>query len=408
MYVLSSLRVSFVRSFVSLAGILGASTIQIFSGVSEHCARFQLLNAFMHGIASFAYHVANVRGKAYKRCQYRCVLASKGGVTDIPDEVAIRHRRSRIVCVGDVHGQWGLSDELALQALEPHLVMFVGDYGNEDIRVTRRIAEFARTSSFGVATVFGNHDAFYTATHIGRANCPYDQSVTCRVTEQMELLADYDASYKSIPFDDIGVSVCGGRSWSWGGPYWKHSKFYRNFVGIANMAQSSKKIVSAVSSSKHDVVMFLSHSGPVGLGDKPSDPCGRDWGVNPGGDYGDSDLRDGIEHARARGLRVPLTVFGHMHKSLQNGQGERTMLVTEPDGDSGCVTVMLNAAVVPRHRRHPKETRKTHNFHIVQLDSDSSVETVEEVWVAVNGRTVQTSTLYQNHKSLSTYSPIVR
>lgn len=59
-----------------------------------------------------------------------------------------------------------------------------------------------------------------------------------------------------------------------------------------------------------------------------------------------ADLTRAIKAVLATGRRkIPLVVFGHMHKKLQV-VGERTMVVTSPNG-----TVYLNAAVVPRFRK---------------------------------------------------------
>eukprot|EP00171_Calliarthron_tuberculosum_P016232 IDg16232t1 len=99
-----------------------------------------------------------------------------------------------IVCVGDIHGQWGPGDERALEALKPDLVLFVGDYGDEAAEITARIGALAERAPFGVATVFGNHDAWYTAHAYGRSRAP---SYGSRVAMQQEHLASVDASYRA-------------------------------------------------------------------------------------------------------------------------------------------------------------------------------------------------------------------
>lgn len=304
-------------------------------------------------------------------------------------------RTAKIVCVGDIHGQWNEDDERALHALHPDLVLFVGDYGDEDVRVTKRISEFATSTDFSVATVFGNHDAFFTASHGGRRRAPYDKSKMCRVTEQMEMLRPFDVSYRSVGFEELRISICGGRAFSVGGPNWKHSEFYRKYVGIENMKHSVRKMKEAVQSSQYPTVVFLSHSGPVGLGSKSSDPCGKDWGDFPGGDYGDEDLRAAIEVARDEGLRVPLAVFGHMHKQLNGNKGKRTMVTAEPDGDSGGETVMVNAAVVPRHRIGPHSNSSLHHFQIVQIGDKGCVESVTESWVTPSGEIAESDIIFE-------------
>lgn len=306
-----------------------------------------------------------------------------------------RASASKILCVGDIHSQWDEGDERALIALNPDLVLFVGDYGDEDVKTTRRISDFALTAPFGVATVFGNHDAFFTASSRGRQNAPYNIATTCRVSQQLEHLKEFDASYRSLTFDNTRLSVCGGRSFSWGGPNWKYTQFYRRFFGITGMRHSTSKLEEAVVNSSHDSIVFLSHSGPIGLGDQPSDPCGKDWGSEPGGDYGDADLRSAIETARSIGKHVPLVVFGHMHQPLQGNFGMRTMMKVEYYGEEQHKTVMLNAAVTPRHRMGVRSNNKLHHFQIVFLGENGDVSKVEEAWVTITGTIEKSITLFE-------------
>lgn len=332
-----------------------------------------------------------------RRRRYSCrttpTARAGGGATAPKSEPS---RAAKIVCIGDIHGQWDENDEAALRGLQPDLALFVGDYGNEDLRVTKRLGEFAASVDFGVATVFGNHDAHYTASALKRSRAPYDVATTCRVSEQMKLLAECDVSYRAAPFDRLALSVCGGRAFSFGGPNWKHGEFYRRFVGVSGLPDSAAKLAHAATGAPFSTLVFLSHSGPIGLGERPDDPCGKDWGSFPGGDYGDPDLRYAITEARAAGYRVPLTVFGHMHKRLQKGVGQRVMLKTEPDGCSSAYTVMLNAAVVPRHRSAQRDKPSLYNFQIVHMRVGGDVDSVEEAWVSSKGVVVETSVLFNS------------
>eukprot|EP00177_Eucheuma_denticulatum_P002942 GFKZ01005288.1.p1 GENE.GFKZ01005288.1~~GFKZ01005288.1.p1 ORF type:complete len:366 (+),score=36.65 GFKZ01005288.1:107-1099(+) len=311
-----------------------------------------------------------------------------------PSSTPPTSRPAKIVCIGDIHGEWTEADESALLSLNPDLALFVGDYGDEDVEVTRRISNFAAAAHFGVATVFGNHDAFFTASENARRRAPYDKRHECRVTEQMRLLKPHDVSYRSVAFESVGLSVCGGRAFSVGGPNWKHKEFYRHFVGIQDELDSTRKMEHAVQASLFPTVVFLSHNGPTGLGSDPSAPCGKDWGDFPGGDYGDADLRAAIEKARLEGMRVPLTVFGHMHKQLMKNRGERTMVMTEPDGESGGVTVMVNAAVVPRHKVGHSSMQTLHHFQVVSLGEAGAVENVTETWVTARGQVAESYTVF--------------
>lgn len=310
--------------------------------------------------------------------------------------------RTRLICVGDMHDAWGETDEAALTAMAPDAVLFVGDYGNENVGVVRRLAKFADAAEFFVAAVLGNHDGFFSMSQIGRDNCPYNASEEDRVREQLELLQKYNPSYKSLDVQAAAtkLSVVGGRPLTWGGPYWKHARFYREYFQVYGMSQSAAMIEEATVSASHGSVVFLSHNGPTGLGRLPSDPCGKDWGEKLGGDHGDEDLRNGIEAARFAGKAVPLVVFGHMHHRLMHG-GMRTMLKTERDGSTGRKTVMLDAAVVPRHRKIPSGGGVACQFTVVELDSAGGVDTVEQVWATGTGEIVESTILLGGENSVA-------
>lgn len=302
--------------------------------------------------------------------------------------------RTRLICVGDMHDAWGETDEAALRAMAPDAVLFVGDYGNENVGLVRRLATFADDVDFFVAAVLGNHDGFFSMSQRGRDNCPYNASEEDRVREQLELLRKYNPSYKSLDVHDAAtkLSVVGGRPLTWGGPYWKHARFYRDYFNVYGMSQSAAKIEEAAVGASHGSLVFLSHNGPTGLGRLPSDPCGKDWGDDIGGDYGDEDLRNGIAAARRAGRAVPLVVFGHMHHRLRRG-GMRTMLKMEEDGSSGRNTIMLDAAVVPRHRKSSRGHGIVCQFTVVELDSAGGVDTVEQVWATGTGEIVESTVL---------------
>eukprot|EP00181_Compsopogon_caeruleus_P002730 CAMPEP_0184683060 /NCGR_PEP_ID=MMETSP0312-20130426/9785_1 /TAXON_ID=31354 /ORGANISM="Compsopogon coeruleus, Strain SAG 36.94" /LENGTH=342 /DNA_ID=CAMNT_0027135119 /DNA_START=133 /DNA_END=1161 /DNA_ORIENTATION=+ len=276
----------------------------------------------------------------------------------------------RVVCVGDVHGQWSKEDGDALSGLKPDLVLFVGDYGDEDVGCVRLAVDMVQERGWSAAFAFGNHDAWYTATPLGRKNCPYQRRKTDRVREMLNIVAERHVGYRCIPEQSLGLSVVGGRPFSWGGPYWKHPDFFREYLKVSSMEHSVLKLVRAVDSvDPGHPIIFLSHSGPTGLGNQVDDICGRDFGDKPGGDFGDEDLRQAINHAIENGKKVPLVVFGHMHKRLERGRGIRKMVAIEND------TVMVNAAVVPR------VVGGNRVFTVVEIDQSWLVSSVAEVWV---------------------------
>ncbi len=219
----------------------------------------------------------------------------------------------KIAVVGDVHEQWEAEDGMALKHLGVDLVLFVGDFGNESVEVVRAIASL----DIPKAAVMGNHDAWYTATGWGRKKCPYDRSQEDWVQQQLDLLGEAHVGYGKRDFPAFNVTVVGGRPFSWGGPEWKFADICQQRYGISDFEQSAARIFQAVKSAACQTIIFLSHNGPSGLGDRPEDPCGKDW--HPiGGDYGDPDLAVAISLSLTLGKNVPLVTFGHMHHTMRH------------------------------------------------------------------------------------------
>jgi uncharacterized protein (TIGR04168 family) len=261
-----------------------------------------------------------------------------------------------IAVVGDVHDQWEPEDAAALTHLGIDLTLFVGDFGNESVAIVEAIAQYDAPK----AVIFGNHDAWYNATAWGRAKCPYNLKADNRVRKQLDLLGDTHVGYGKLDFPQFGLTVVGGRPFSWGGPDWRNKTFYRQWYGIENFEQSIQQMKRSVDAAAHDTLIFIGHTGPAGLGDRPESICGRDW--NPiGGDFGDPDLTAAIAYARSIGKSVPLVTFGHMHHSLRHTKKRLRDQMIVDDAQ----TVNLNAARVPRILENHGEPLR--NFSFVTL-----------------------------------------
>jgi uncharacterized protein (TIGR04168 family) len=302
----------------------------------------------------------------------------KLGMVKIASESVIK-----IAVVGDVHDQWDAEDESVLQHLGVDLVLFVGDFGNESLPVVGAIASLALPK----AAVLGNHDAWYTVTDWGRKKCPYDRTVEDRVQKQLDLLGEAHVGYSKLDFPDLGLTVVGARPFSWGGSEWKYTEFYWQRYGITSFAESANRIVEAAKQAASDTVICIGHCGPFGLGDRPEDPCGRDW--QPlGGDHGDPDFADAIAQTRRLGKTIPLVTFGHMHHSLRHNKHLlRTPLVTSPEG-----TVYLNAASVPRIIFTEDGWRR--NFSLVHLQQQTVLQ-ASLVWVDQTYSVISEQVLYR-------------
>jgi len=296
-------------------------------------------------------------------------------------------RPIRIAVVGDVHDSWDADDAIALQHLDVDLVLFVGDFGNESVEVVRKIADI----DLPKAAIFGNHDAWYSASDWGRKQCPYDRTKEDWVQEQMDLLGTSEVGYGKLDFPALNLSVVGSRPFSWGGDVWKNARFYQEHFGVTNFKESTVRIVAAARSTAFDTVIFLGHNGPVGLGDRPEDACGKDW--DPiGGDYGDPDLAAAIAQARDLGKTIPLVTFGHMHHRLRH---TRQRLRTPVLVDQGIV--YLNAASVPRLIQTAAGRHR--NFSLVSLQAGTVLE-ASLVWLNQNFNIVSQQILYSRTETM--------
>jgi uncharacterized protein (TIGR04168 family) len=289
----------------------------------------------------------------------------------------------KIAVVGDIHDQWEADDGIALQRLDVDLVLFVGDFGNESVEVVRAIAAL----HISKAAIFGNHDAWYTATDWGRKKCPYDRKKEDWVQQQMDLLGETHVGYGKLDFPALNLTVVGSRPFSWGGSVWKNADFYQERFRVRNFEESTTRMVAAANSAAYETVIFLGHNGPMGLGDRAEDPCGKDW--QPlGGDFGDPDLTDAIAQVRAAGKRIPLVTFGHMHHNLRHTKQQlRTAIYTSPEG-----TIYLNAASVPRIIQNGSDRRR--NFSIVSLKA-GVVSQISLIWVGKDFSVASEQILYQ-------------
>ena len=289
----------------------------------------------------------------------------------------------RIAVVGDIHNQWEADDGIAIQHLGVDLVLFVGDFGNESVEVVRAIAAL----DIPKATVMGNHDAWYTASDWGRKKSPYDHDKEDWVQEQLDLLGETHVGYGKLDFPALNLTVVGSRPFSWGGEVWKNADFYQERFGVSNFEESTARIVAAANHAAYETVIFLGHNGPVGLGDRAEDPCGKDW--QPiGGDFGDPDFTEAIAQTRGTGKTIPLVTFGHMHHKLRHThQHLRTAIYGSPEG-----TIYLNAASVPRIVQTGSDRRR--NFSIVSLQS-GVVSQISLIWLGKDFTIVSEQILYQ-------------
>ncbi|MCU0547630.1 MAG: TIGR04168 family protein [Oscillatoriaceae cyanobacterium Prado104] len=293
----------------------------------------------------------------------------------------------KIAVIGDVHDAWEAEDGEALKHLGVDLALFVGDFGNESVEVVRAIASL----DIPKAVVFGNHDAWYTATDWGRSQCPYDRTRENWVKQQLDLMGEAHVGYSKRDFPELNVTVVGSRPFTWGGPEWKYNDFYSEWFGVESFEESARLIAGAAAEADCENVIFLGHTGPTGLGEAAEDPCGRDW--KPlGGDWGDPDFAEAIDRTIGSGKHVPLVTFGHMHHKLRHRKKELRKSLSVSAGG----TVYVNAASVPRII--DRERDRLRNFSIVLLES-GSVSEVSLIWVGDDFAVALEQILYRRAES---------
>ncbi|CAL1358851.1 unnamed protein product [Linum trigynum] len=320
-------------------------------------------------------HAATLSHLAATRVSPSSPTSSSAPVTAAPAAACSSMAASaRIAVVGDVHDQWNLEEDTkALQLLRPDLVLFTGDFGNENVELVQSIADL----QFPKAAILGNHDSWTTQQ--------FSTKKKDRIQLQLESLGDEHVGYSRLDFSELKISVVGGRPFSCGGDYLYRKKLLTARYGVQDMEGSARRIYNvALGTPEDNLVILLAHNGPTGLGSNLNDICGKDWSVG-GGDHGDPDLAQALSRLKdSSNLHIPLIVFGHMHKQLAYRAGLRKMIVVGHDD-----TIYLNGAIVPRVKpvnREPRATQESEGtlraFTLVEI-VEGRVEKIAETWVSV-------------------------
>lgn len=285
----------------------------------------------------------------------------------------------KIIAVGDIHGAWNDSSELALQFLKPDLLCLLGDFGNEDVPLVKRLAALPHS----MVAILGNHDAWFSLNASGRKRAlrvahmsalPNALPSPTAVADQLAALNEQHVGYTSTRFPDLGLSVVGGRPFSKGGPRWDDvADFYKEYYDIKSLEESAFKLMDTALDVSHsypdDMCILLSHNGPTGLGETRFSPCGVDW-QDVEGDYGDPDLEEALDMLRAQKSCPTLILFGHMHHTLKGG-GLRNRISIKNN------SIILNCAVVPR-------IRKTAQHFVEIMVKNGQVESANDIWVDID------------------------
>jgi uncharacterized protein (TIGR04168 family) len=287
------------------------------------------------------------------------------------NETSMTSNSARIAVVGDLHSDWHQFDVAHLNRSDCSLVLLTGDLsagGRRDgLSIARSLSRLERRT----LVMPGNNDVpdyaqvaaelSYQRGRTGLMALSRHQTRPCVET------VGYDC--RTLELGGRKVSIISGRPFAMGGSEFSFPAVLGSSFDVHSLAQSTERLKVLVDEAPSNELLFLGHNGPLGVGAEPDAAWGRDFG-GVAGDWGDSDLRDAVAHARASGRRVLAVVAGHMHWRLRNG-GTRRWQATIDD------VLYVNAARVPRI--FPSDGGFVH--HYVELTIEAGGVTAAEVLV---------------------------
>lgn len=256
---------------------------------------------------------------------------------------------AQIALIGDLHGHWDAFDEQYFDASSYELLLFTGDLGSgvreNGVQIARSVARLAKPA----LVMPGNNDVLHL---------PLIASELAHQRGLVELLnLGAQEPHRSVRHAAGQAHLCGyslhplllagreltliaGRPFAMGGSELSFPERLRNVYGIGSMEDSIERLRQLIDQAMTRDLLVLSHNGPFGLGDRPTDPWGCDF--KPGfHDWGDVDLTDALTYAKKRSKRVLAVIAGHMHLHTRQGHGRVSQRVH--DG-----VLYVNPARVPR------------------------------------------------------------
>ena len=267
----------------------------------------------------------------------------------------------RIGLVGDMHGAFDPVDAEQLDARGYERILFVGDLGPGTLEGDRKVARAIARLRTPVMVMPGNNDCEHAP--VLRAELGHQRGLTTLLRQsgaghRSALLgASGDVTFCGygvhvVRVGEAGVTIVSGRPYAMGGSELSFPEALAERHGVSSLDASRDRLVACVDAAETEAILFLAHNGPTGLGAEPGSMWGNDF-EEAGGDHGDSDLRDAIDHALAKGRRVLGVIAGHMHSPIRSG-GER------PWHDRRDGVLYLNPACVPRIVSDARGVRRHH------------------------------------------------
>ena len=249
---------------------------------------------------------------------------------------------ARIAVVGDLHSDWHPFDVAHLNRSDCSLVLLTGDLSASGRRDGLGIARSLSRLERRTLVMPGNNDVTDYAQVSAELSYQRGRTGLMDLSRHQTRPGVETVGYgcHTLELGGRQVSIISGRPFAMGGSELSFPGVLDQSFAVHSLAESSERLKMLVDEAPSNDLLFLGHNGPLGVGAERDAAWGRDFG-GEAGDWGDSDLRDAIAHARASGRRVLAVVAGHMHWHLRNGGARRWQATV--DG-----ILYVNAARVPR------------------------------------------------------------
>ena len=284
-----------------------------------------------------------------------------------------------IAVIGDVHLFWDDADVSFFNRGGYDLLLFVGDLAGYTQVRGRRVARSLRKLRVPAMCIPGNHDGLH-AFQLGAEIAPrahrlrnvFCQGQARRCASLERALGDVQLlgySRRRIAPAGVPLNIVVSRPHSIGGRRLACLRYLEKQYGVDSMDASIQRMKRLIDSCDDAPILFLAHNGPSGLGDRADSIWGCDFRKKEE-DWGDRDLEEAVEYAKSKGRTVLATVAGHMHRETKSGKRRPGQI--SKDG-----VLYVNAAEVPRHRKHNGHKTRHH----VKLTLSAEAASAEDLWI---------------------------
>ncbi|BDA80422.1 hypothetical protein LPTSP3_g33520 [Leptospira kobayashii] len=279
----------------------------------------------------------------------------------------------KFALIGDIHGFWNEKDVEYFNNSDYDFLFFAGDFG--------KLGSFGKIGfDFSLQglqkkayLVPGNWDGTNVLGLLGEVKNlsflkwlgSFGYAKRMRVFSEKVRPLPIMGYSTVVLSEEKSLTLVVGRPHAMGDGF-SFAKNLSSVYGVSNSEESKIKYKALIDSVSQENLIFLSHNGSYGLGDKPTSIYGADF-KKEGGDIGDEDLQFAIQYAKQKGKKVPAVLSGHMHHHSPVSKRERESVVYTGG------TTYINGAKVPR-------IRKGKHFH-TKIEWNGGSVTAIPIWV---------------------------